>query len=539
MVRFSCRRNADPAAPRSRADLIFYLADHSHINIVPTRDCAVYARTPTAVDGVDWTLCGVVVEHRVQLNGGPNHDSFYVRSSTTVGRPTAPFTTDQGGLRFRLVNMSLPSYNDPGLARLPAVDPIETALDYWCRTAGDGQPRRLPLPKADFASGSSTCRCLATTTRASRLPSFDPIETALDYGRRTARAAQHSSPSGRWAQLHRYQVAARTVGVAIFGAAEAVTSSKLHAAWHTPDTDEAVPTVEAATSSKLHAAWHTPDTDEAVPTVEAATSSKLHAASHTPDTDEAVPTVEAATSSKLHAASHTPDTDGAVPSPPRKKGRLGDAPTLVPTAVETTHSFAAGSWASSRTGFPEEDTEIHAILHTLLKEIFDDDALVIVGANGESKSSKAHRSTYQKNAAGKKADGRVMSANFEEVFLETKSSKHADTAPCNIYGQFTRRNSCKLIRDTLEIYQMELKHDGLYTMVHLGSCRIPRRIEDMWLLPPLIDALLFVKARILASVKEQTRRRYESDDLELHLSSGPPSDEEFDAEERKSKSPLC
>ncbi|KAJ3147226.1 hypothetical protein HDU86_008062 [Geranomyces michiganensis] len=81
----------------------------------------------------------------------------------------------------------------------------------------------------------------------------------------------------------------------------------------------------------------------------------------------------------------------------------------------------------------------------------------------------------------------------------------------------------------LEIYQMELKYDGLYTMVHLGSCRIPRRIEDMCLLPPVIGALLFVKARILASIKEHTRR-HESDDLELHLSSGPPSDEEFDAE---------
>ncbi|KAJ3144909.1 hypothetical protein HDU89_007712 [Geranomyces variabilis] len=95
----------------------------------------------------------------------------------------------------------------------------------------------------------------------------------------------------------------------------------------------ATPTVRAATSSKLHAASDTPDTNEAVPTVEAATSSKCHAASDTPDTDEAVPTVEAATSSKFHAASHTPDTDEAAPGPPRKKCRLGDAPSLVPTAV--------------------------------------------------------------------------------------------------------------------------------------------------------------------------------------------------------------
>ncbi|KAI8588940.1 hypothetical protein BDZ88DRAFT_164198 [Geranomyces variabilis] len=67
MVRFSCRRNPDPAAPRSRADLIFYLADHSRIHIVPTRDCAVYARTTTALGGVDWTLFGVDVEVRKQV----------------------------------------------------------------------------------------------------------------------------------------------------------------------------------------------------------------------------------------------------------------------------------------------------------------------------------------------------------------------------------------------------------------------------------------------------------------------------------------
>ncbi|KAJ3150532.1 hypothetical protein HDU86_006410, partial [Geranomyces michiganensis] len=36
---------------------------------------------------------------------------------------------------------------------------------------------------------------------------------------------------------------------------------------------------------------------------------------------------------------------------------------------------------ASASGFPDEDTEVHAILHTLLEEIFDDDALFIVGAN--------------------------------------------------------------------------------------------------------------------------------------------------------------
>ncbi|KAJ3157881.1 hypothetical protein HDU89_000260 [Geranomyces variabilis] len=101
-----------------------------------------------------------------------------------------------------------------------------------------------------------------------------------------------------------------------------------------------------------------------------------------------------------------------------------------------------------------EDTDVHTFLHSLVEEIFTDDRTVTVWyvgetikqwentvltflprANGESESSKAHRAAYSKKS-GKKADSRILSKAGEEVFVEAKSSKHADTASAVVYDLY-------------------------------------------------------------------------------------------------------
>ncbi|KAJ3170503.1 hypothetical protein HDU87_008738 [Geranomyces variabilis] len=142
-------------------------------------------------------------------------------------------------------------------------------------------------------------------------------------------------------------------------------------------------------------------------------------------------------------------------------------------------------------------------------------------ANRSSASSKDHRATYRSKACGKRPDGRVLSEKFEQAFLETTSSKHADSASATVYdlyklGQFcqgainykakqhVKNSPCyafHFLRETIEVYQMELEYDGIYTMVNIASCRIPRRLDNLWLLPPLLAAMLHIKTSILATLK--------------------------------------
>lgn len=77
----------------------------------------------------------------------------------------------------------------------------------------------------------------------------------------------------------------------------------------------------------------------------------------------------------------------------------------------------------------DEDTEVHMWLHNLLAEIFHDEGLIKLWANGESISSKNHRQQYSKKAIGKKADFRVLSsADREEIFAEFKRSSHSSSS---------------------------------------------------------------------------------------------------------------
>ncbi|KAJ3167182.1 hypothetical protein HDU88_002519 [Geranomyces variabilis] len=113
-----------------------------------------------------------------------------------------------------------------------------------------------------------------------------------------------------------------------------------------------------------------------------------------------------------------------------------------------------------------------------------------------------------------KARRQRVVGEFDQAFIETKSSQHADSASATVYDLFTLGHFCQgavnyktkqhvknspsyafhFLRESIEIYHMELEYDGIYTMVNIASCRIPRRLDDLWLLPPLIAAMLHVKA---------------------------------------------
>ncbi|KAJ3148538.1 hypothetical protein HDU89_004635 [Geranomyces variabilis] len=143
------------------------------------------------------------------------------------------------------------------------------------------------------------------------------------------------------------------------------------------------------------------------------------------------------------------------------------------------------------------------------------DVLLVIRslANGSSQRSKDHRAAYRQKPCGKKPDGRVLSNKSEQIFLETKSSKYADSAGQTLYDLFKLAQFCQgainfkskqkfqnfpcygiqFLRDTIEIYQMDLSYDDIYTMVNLASCRVPRRLDDFCLLPPLIAAMLHIK----------------------------------------------
>ncbi|KAJ3137158.1 hypothetical protein HDU90_002330 [Geranomyces variabilis] len=184
----------------------------------------------------------------------------------------------------------------------------------------------------------------------------------------------------------------------------------------------------------------------------------------------------------------------------------------------------------------DEDTEVHAVLHSLMDEIFDHPKLIMRWANGSSHSSKDHRAAYRQKPCGKKPDGRVLSNKSEQIFLETKSSKYADSAGQTLYDLFKLAQFCQgainfkskqkfqnfpcygiqFLRDTIEIYQMDLSYDGIYTMVNLASCRVPRRLDDLCLLPPLIAAMLHIKTSILATLPEEATKMIVSGAPQFH-----------------------
>ncbi|KAI8590702.1 hypothetical protein BDZ88DRAFT_438073 [Geranomyces variabilis] len=185
-----------------------------------------------------------------------------------------------------------------------------------------------------------------------------------------------------------------------------------------------------------------------------------------------------------------------------------------PCTYKAISKFERMSTFESTAEGADEDTEVHAVLHSLMDEIFDHPKLIMRWANGSSHSSKDHRAAYRQKPCGKKPDGRVLSNKSEQIFLETKSSKYADSAGQTLYDLFKLAQFCQgainfkskqkfqnfpcygiqFLRDTIEIYQMDLSYDGIYTMVNLASCRVPRRLDDLCLLPPLIAAMLHIKS---------------------------------------------
>ncbi|KAJ3156856.1 hypothetical protein HDU86_003391 [Geranomyces michiganensis] len=195
----------------------------------------------------------------------------------------------------------------------------------------------------------------------------------------------------------------------------------------------------------------------------------------------------------------------------------------------------------------DEDTHVHAILHTMMEEVFNNEHIITVWANGESRSSRAHRAAYHTKGHGKKPDGRVISESFEELFIETKAYSVSDGSPSAMYDLYkvaiflqglvnaktklgvsgAKAYGFHLLStagETLEVYMMILEFDGLYTLHHLASCKLFRRADDLDLLMKLIAVLLNIKEKILENVRKAAG--YDSDDWDLHLSSPLQSPEE-------------
>ncbi|KAJ3176458.1 hypothetical protein HDU85_007240 [Gaertneriomyces sp. JEL0708] len=152
-----------------------------------------------------------------------------------------------------------------------------------------------------------------------------------------------------------------------------------------------------------------------------------------------------------------------------------------------------------------EDTVIHDILHSLLEETFTDDRTVTVWANGSSNSSKLHRRHYLPKAMGKKPDGRVLSAEFEEVFMEGKSRLHADTSPAALYDLFKLAIFVQgsLNEKSKQVDDLDLALFAEDTGKLTGIFRKQRQVDEALIAQEGVEA--------------------DSDDWDLHLSSPPTS----------------
>ncbi|KAJ3148915.1 hypothetical protein HDU89_004497 [Geranomyces variabilis] len=171
----------------------------------------------------------------------------------------------------------------------------------------------------------------------------------------------------------------------------------------------------------------------------------------------------------------------------------------------------------------DEDTHVHATLHTMMEEVFNNEHIITV-------CSRAHRATYHNKGQGKKPDSRVLSESFEELFIETKSHTVSDDPSAAIYDLYqvalflqgsviakfkvgvssAQAYGLHLLRETLEVYMMTLEFDGLYTLHHLASFKLPRRADDLELLMKLIAVPLNVKENMLANLRKEAA--YDSDD---------------------------
>ncbi|KAJ1535462.1 hypothetical protein HK096_002470 [Nowakowskiella sp. JEL0078] len=181
----------------------------------------------------------------------------------------------------------------------------------------------------------------------------------------------------------------------------------------------------------------------------------------------------------------------------------------------------------------DEDTTVHMLLHNLITEMLGDDHLVHLWANGSSCSSRKFRQSYQENATGKKADFRVCSEKHEELFAEFKIQKRANIkAIYDFYklslflqGAINVKSEDTSIQvpssDSLEIFLMTLEADGIYSLFHMESCRLPKNKYDLDLVARLLESLYRIKRNIVPEINNE-------DELILNFSSIANKNESLD-----------
>ncbi|KAJ3145788.1 hypothetical protein HDU89_006840 [Geranomyces variabilis] len=171
----------------------------------------------------------------------------------------------------------------------------------------------------------------------------------------------------------------------------------------------------------------------------------------------------------------------------------------------------------------DEDTGVHLWLHDLLVETFRGCDSVVMWANGESSSSKAHRAPWAKS--GKKPDFRVVYKDRENVFGEFKRKSIAVSNPLVakdfiklavfMQGSINQKSrdavkpnetfGIQMSKDLLDVFVMRLRFEGVYELYQIGSQRLPRQARDF--------ALVVGAFELLWSIRKQMRADHEPDDI--------------------------
>ncbi|KAJ3150814.1 hypothetical protein HDU89_002810 [Geranomyces variabilis] len=87
---------------------------------------------------------------------------------------------------------------------------------------------------------------------------------------------------------------------------------------------------------------------------------------------------------------------------------------------------------------------------------------------------------------GDVADSLLLKNNILFSFL----AQTRKPAVAKLWNKATATFAEERVSESIAIYHYDLKYDGIYTMVNIALCRIPRRLDNLWLLPPLIAAML-------------------------------------------------
>ncbi|GES85098.1 hypothetical protein GLOIN_2v1837963 [Rhizophagus clarus] len=139
-----------------------------------------------------------------------------------------------------------------------------------------------------------------------------------------------------------------------------------------------------------------------------------------------------------------------------------------------------------------EDTIMHEYIHDTFKETFRDSNYDTIWANGESSSSKYHRTTYGRNK-GKKPD-MVLYRIIENVAIFCQGGLNKMISSCG--GDTGASFGGHICEGHIYFCMMDLKFDGIYRFFQLSEVKLARKLSEFSLVRRLIMEAFFFKCRI-------------------------------------------